>query len=187
MPLHALAEKYKRFRFPGQKANEDIKLIIRKHWVIDVKIAAYLLVIGFMPLVLSIPAGFFSWDGHFNDIFVTISLGFTLYFLAILLAAYGKWLDEELDIVIATDERLISHEQVDLFHRKISEAHLAQIQDVMGVQKGFFQSILKYGTIEIQTSASDVFFMIKHVSNPYENARLLLDLRDIAVSKTRQV
>ncbi len=185
--MQALAEKYKKFRFPGQKSGENIKLIIRKHWIIDLKIAAYLMVIGFFPLAFSIPAGFFTWDGHFNDVFVTISIGFTLYFLAILLAAYGKWLDEELDIVIATDDRLISHEQVDLFHRKISEAHLAQIQDVMGVQHGFLQSMLKYGTIEIQTSASDVFFMIKHVSNPYENARLLLDLRDIAVSKTRHV
>ncbi|MEK9159909.1 MAG: hypothetical protein AAB383_04230 [Patescibacteria group bacterium] len=171
-------EHFKAHRFPGQKPGENIQLVIRKHWIIDFKIAAYLLVIGLLPLVLSVPAGFLAWDGHFNDIFVLTSLGFTLYFLAILLIGYVKWLNEELDIIVATDTRIISHEQIDLFHRTVSEANLGQMQDVTGIQKGFLQSILHYGNIEIQTSASDVFFIIKHVSNPYENARALLDLRD---------
>lgn len=171
-------EHFKNHRFPGQKPGENIQLVIRKHWIIDVKIAAMLFIIGFLPFLLALGAEVFAWDGSLNDTMITVALAFDLYFLAVLLVGYIKWLNEELDIIVATDTRIISHEQIDMFHRSVSEANLGQMQDVKGMQKGFLQSILHYGNIEIQTSASDVFFIIKHVNDPYENARALLDLRD---------
>lgn len=171
-------EHFRNHRFPGQRPGENIQLVIRKHWIIDVKIAAILLVVGFIPLMLAVGAEIFAWNGGFNDVFIIVAIGFILYFLLILLVTYVKWLNEELDIIIATDNRIISHEQLDIFHRQVYEANLGQIQDVKGSQKGFLQSVLHYGNIEIQTSASDVFFIIKHVNHPYENARALLDLRD---------
>jgi len=175
-------EHYKNHRFPGQKSGESIQLVIRKHWIIDVKIAAIFLVFGLIPLVIAIGAEVFVWDTGFGDVFLMIALGFVLYFLMVLLVIYTKWLNEELDIIVVTDTRIISHEQIDHFHRRVSEANLSQIQDVMGAQKGFLQSILRYGSIEIQTSASDVFFIINYVSYPYENARALLDMRDKLIS-----
>lgn len=176
--MHQGKEHYKHHRFPGQKENESIQLVIRKHWIIDVKIAVALLMMGVIPLALAITAEVFVWQAGFSDAFLVVALLFTLYFLGLLLFTYIKWLNEELDIIVVTDNRIISHEQIDLFHRQVSEANLSQIQDVTGIEKGFWQSILHYGNIEIQTSASDVFFVIKHVTNPYENARALLDMRD---------
>jgi len=170
-------------RFPGQKEGECIRLIIRKHWIIDVKIGLALVVIGALPLLLAIAGGFLSWDGTMNDIFLTTMFGFLLYFLAIILVAYVKWLNEELDVIVATDERVVSHEQINLFHRQVSETSIAQIQDVKGVENGIFQSILHYGTIEIQTASSDVFFLLKYINEPYHNARALLDLRDAYLHK----
>lgn len=171
-------EHFKNHRFPGQKPGENIQLVIRKHWIVDVKIASMIFTIGFLPFLLAVGAEVFAWDGGLNDTMLIIALAFDLYFLVVLLVGYVKWLNEELDIIVATDTRIISHEQIDMFHRSVSEANLGQMQDVKGMQKGFLQSILHYGNIEIQTSASDVFFIIKQVNDPYENARALLDLRD---------
>ena len=178
-------EQYMKHRFPGQKPGEHIQLLIRKHWVIDVKIGIMLFTLGFLPALIGIGAEIFTWDGGLNDTFLTVFIFFMLYLLFIVTYAYMKWLNEELDIIIATEERIVSHEQIDLFHRQISEANIAQIQDVTGTQKGFFQSMLHYGTLEIQTSSSDIFFLIKHVIRPYENARALLDIRDAYMTHRR--
>lgn len=171
-------EHFKNHRFPGQKAEESIQLVIRKHWIIDFKIAFMICIVSFLPFILAIAGGYLSWDGHLNDVFLVTSLAFVMYFMLMLLVTYVKWLNEELDIIVVTETRIISHEQIDIFHRQVSEANLSQIQDVTGVSKGFLQSILHYGDLEIQTSSSDVFFLIKSVQFPYENARILLDLRD---------
>lgn len=173
-------EHYKHHRFPGQKENENIQLVIRKHWIIDVKIGFTLLMMGIVPLSIAVIAEVFVWKAGFSDAVLVVAFLFTLYFLGLLLFTYIKWLNEELDIIVVTDNRIISHEQIDLFHRRVSEANLSQIQDVTGTEKGFLQSMLHYGNIEIQTSSSDVFFVIKRVTKPYENARALLDMRDKA-------
>lgn len=178
-------DQYVKFRFPGQREGETIRLLIRKHWIADLKIAVIFFVIGSLPLIIGIAGGILTWDGHFNDRFVSTLIILFLYFLVVVEMIYIKWLNEELDIIIATDERIVSHEQIDLFHRQISEANLTQIQDVTGIENGFLQSVLHYGTVEIQTSSSDVFFVMNHVSNPYENARILLDLRDKAANRHR--
>jgi hypothetical protein len=177
-------EDYKNYRFPGQRGNETIKLIVRKHWIVDLKIAAAFSTFLLIPPILGSIVGFFTWDGTLSDNFLTFLFFFDLYFLTVVLVTYTQWLNDELDIIIVTNTRIISHEQVDLFHRQISEAHLEQIQDVTGIQKGMFQSLLDYGIIEVQTSSSDMFFIIRNAERPYEIARNLLDLRDQAIKSS---
>ncbi|MFA5855343.1 MAG: hypothetical protein WC846_03635 [Candidatus Gracilibacteria bacterium] len=170
-----------RKKFPGQKAGEIVNLLVRKHWIMDVKVAGILFLIGFLPLVLGIIIGDVIWVETGSRTFWGFMIFFSLYLLFMLLIAYVKWLNEELDIIIATDQRIISHEQIDLFHRQISETSIQQLQDVKGTENGLFASLFHYGTLEIQTASSDVFFRMKHVDHPYENARKLLDIRAASI------
>jgi uncharacterized membrane protein len=170
---------YSKKRFPGQKTGEIVKLIVRKHWVMDFKIGSILLLIGVLPFLVGIVAGDILWVNAKENWFWMFSIFGILYMLFILLIVYVKWLNEELDIIIVTDKRIISHEQIDLFHRQISEAAVKDIQDVKGIENGFFASMLHYGILEIQTASSDAFFTMKHVDHPYENARNILDLRTL--------
>lgn len=176
-------EFYSRFKFPGQRADEKIRLLIRKHWIMDVKIGLTFLVVGLLPLGLAIFLEIWSWNGSVDEVFLTITFSLIIYFMVILLITYIKWLNEELDLIIATDQRIVLHEQLDLFHRQVSEAHISEIQDVSGTQKGILQSILHYGMVEIQTASNEDHFVLKHVDLPYQKARILLDLRDQHLKK----
>ncbi len=168
----------KKLHFPGQKKNEQIQLLIRKHWIIDIKIFSVFLIIGVMPLILATLLGGVLWETTHGDAFWTYILAFLVYMLFIGLFIYIRWLNEELDIVIVSNERIVSHNQIDLFHRQISEAMIQEIQDVKGIENGLLGNLFHFGTLEITTSSNQQFFSIKNITRPYECTRALLDVRD---------
>lgn len=168
----------KKLRFPGQKNGEKIQLLIRKHWIIDVKIFSIFLIIGVIPLLLGGWIGEVLWQNTQGEVFWSYLLAFLVYALFIVLFVYLRWLNEELDIVIVTNERIISHNQIDLFHRQISEALVEDIQDVKGIENGVLGHLLHFGSMEITTSSNQQFFAIQSIENPHENTRAMLDVRD---------
>lgn len=170
--------------FPGQKEDEHVQLLIRKHWITDVKSSSVLLLVGVIPFVGGLVILKTLWEKSSGQIFWGGMMLFLAYILFISLITYIHWLNDELDIIVVTDQRVISHEQVDLFHRQISETNVTQIEDVKGVEKGMLQSLLHYGTLEIMTASNDVFFAMDYVEHPYENARRLLDFRDKSITKS---
>jgi hypothetical protein len=171
-------------RFPGQKDGENIQLLIRKHWITDVKSASILLLIGVIPCLGGLLVLTTLWEQTNGQVFWGGMMLFLAYILFVSLITYVHWLNDELDIIVITDHRVISHEQIDLFHRQISETSLSQIEDVKGVEKGIMQSLFHFGTLEIMTASNDVFFIMKYVDHPYENARHLLDLRQESITKS---
>ncbi len=168
----------KKLRFPGQKSAEYIQLLIRKHWIIDLKIFSIFLIIGVMPLLIAAFFGELLWENTHGDVFWTYVLASLVYALFTCLFIYLRWLNEELDLVIITNERVVSHNQIDLFHRQISEALVEDIQDVKGTEKGILGHLFHYGAMEITTSSNQRLFAIQNIRDPYSNTRSLLDVRD---------
>ncbi len=174
----------KKIRFPGQKSGEEVRLVIRKHWIIDVKMGIMAFTIAFLPFLLALGLGDVLWSNVSGDAFLIYLLGFFIYMLFVSLLLYLRWLNEELDLIIVTDQRIILHDQKDLFHRQISEANIAQVEDTKGIEQGFLGHIFHFGGLEITTSVgADASFVIKNVDRPYESARILLDLHEAYIEK----
>lgn len=177
-PHLKIMKTQKKRRFPGQHQGEEIKLVIEKHWIVDLKIFSVFLIIGGLPLGLGIFLGEKLWESTKGIGFWTYVLFFLVYLLYIVLFVYLRWLNEKLDIVIVTNERIVSHNQIDLFHRQISEALVEDIQDVKGVEKGILGHLFHFGSLEITNASNQQFFAIKNIKDPYRNTRALLNVRD---------
>lgn len=165
-------------RFPGQKESEKIQILVRKHWIIDVKIASTFFIFGVLPFGAALLGTIYFYEQAVTQNFLIATMVFLVYFLFTLVAIYVKWLNEELDVIIITNERVLSHDQVDLFHREISETSISQVQDVVGIERGFLGHVFHFGTLKIQTAAHNIVFEINNVNRPYDTARQILDLRD---------
>ena len=108
---------------------------------------------------------------------------FLLYLLFSELVLYIKWLNEELDLIIVTNKRVINLDQVSFMERTVSETNLAQVQDVEGRASGVLGNVLDFGTLEIQTAAEKVVFRIHEIPHPFKTAREIMKLRDESIEK----
>ena len=162
--------------FPGQKEGEQIKYLVRKHWIIYVRILLFLIATFLVPLI-----GFFWLEFGFDFTANTkkvITLLFLIYLEILTLITFIRWLEEELDLIIVTNERVISIDQVTFMHRTISETELVQIQDVKHIAKGVMSNVLGFGSLQIQTAADKIAFIIHEIPEPYKMARKIMDVRD---------
>lgn len=165
-------------RFPGQHEGERVEFLIRKHWVIDAKVTMITVLFYILPAMILLSLIIAYWPGFFMNYIGIIILFFLIYLLYTGLALYIKWLNEELDLMIVTNLRIINLEQVSFMTRTVSEANLIQVQDVEGIQKGILSNTLHYGDLEIHTASHKRVFFIQNIPDPFDTARRLLAIRD---------
>ena len=135
-------------------------------------------------LVLTIFLLIFS-DWSFENAIVKYSLAtFMIYLAGLVLFAFVEWFNDELDILVVTNKRIIIFIQHTLFNRHSSIASLEQVQDVKGVMNGFLQNLLSFGNLEIQTAADKIQFRIEEIPNPDRASRIInTELQRIRDSK----
>ena len=165
------------FTFPGQRPNEKILAVIRKHPIVYLRILIIFLLVSVMPIVIFIniwlsyyPFATYHTSGIIAGLFSCI------YILYGLLLVCIAWINEEFDIFIITNERLIDITQITLLRRNVSSTPLEQIQDTTSNVHGFLPTLVNYGNLTVQTAAGDASdFFIDHVSDPARKARDILN------------
>jgi membrane protein YdbS with pleckstrin-like domain len=77
--------------------------------------------------------------------------------------AYFVWL---LNAYIVTDKRLINIAHKSLLNKKVVETPLERILNVSFQIKGFWQSLFRFGTVEVQAAGLSDPLALKNVSQP---------------------
>src|SRR3989339_1657242 len=167
----------KEIEFPGQKEGEQIQMVIRKHWFPHFKIFFNFLIVWLIPVLGIIAIIIWKSPGFFeSNINVVLVISFLIYLLFTQLILFSRWLNEELDVIIITDRRIISIEQVSFFEREFSETHFEKVEDVKARLKGLFSNLFHFGTLEIQTAAEKILFVIRDVPRPTKLCEQITDL-----------
>ncbi|KKQ77632.1 MAG: hypothetical protein UT00_C0008G0004 [Parcubacteria group bacterium GW2011_GWA1_38_7] len=71
-----------------------------------------------------------------------------------------------LDVWIVTNRRIIDSAQHGFFNRTISELHLTRIQDISVETRGFVQTILHFGDLQVQTAGTEEKFKFHQIPHP---------------------
>ncbi len=170
-------KKYRHYTFQGKNKDEEIVLLLRRHWIR--MIVFFLPVIFFLlgiiilwiltPLVIDLTA----IDSGKQIFHLILSVLFLFWWLIVFIT----WVDYYLDVWIITTRRIINIEQIGLFRREVSELRHSRIQDVTTEVKGFFATLLKYGFVYVQTAGTKERFVFKNVPRPVFVRNIIMKLQ----------
>ncbi len=169
--------------------NESVILEVRKHWYV---LASRVFV---MFLLVIAPPIFFAFFESLIPASVPLPVGYSaagffysLWLLVIWISFFINWTNYYLDVWYVTEKRIVSVDQVSIFHRKISNLRFDKIQDVSIEIKGAIQTMLKFGDIEIKTAAEgDSNFLMENAANPDEVRRIIFSHHQFEHEKARPV
>jgi len=159
-------KRYANYHFIGQRDDEEILLIIHRHWF---NILVHFLGLIFAGLVLVF--GSFSLFWFSIDITTLINSQLVDFLvntliLFIWLFFFFLWIDVWFDVWIVTNRRIINIEQKGMFVREISELQIDKIQDVTSEVIGVIPSILNFGNVSVQTAGEQEHFEFYQVPDP---------------------
>jgi len=167
------------FFLPHRLEGEKIILLVRRHpFVIFIKIGFWLLVallppIFFLFLNTAIKAAIPT--ALYLPLLYTVG---SLFYLYVWLFLVFSFVDYYLDVWIITNERILDIEQKGLFNRIASEQKLYRVQDITAEIKGFFQTILNFGEVYVQTAGEKQRFVFRQVYRPEHVAKKIIDLAE---------
>ena len=133
---------------------ERVITAVHRHWIV---VAQKMTLVVFLLSGALVFLAFIPSLGINPALLPLIFYLFLLYMLVVLLVAFVLWVDYYLDVLIITTERVIDVEQKGMFRREASEFSIASIQDVTVEIPGFVATLLRYGTIRIQTAGNQSF------------------------------
>lgn len=153
-------------QFEEQLDGEEVIFMFRKHPVVMRKGLIFSL---FGPVLGILPTAIWPQLG-FDVFFIGLSAGVLVGFI-IFLPSFIKWY---FSVFIVTDQRLVQVTRSGFFSKSIVDLSLKQILSVNYEIKGLQETMLKYGTLMIQTYIGDL--IVHDVENPAEIYKKMLVL-----------
>ena len=170
-------KRFQNFHFKGQYPNEEILLVVRRHWFDILKqfFSVFLIILIFLFGFFALPYFLNDFGGvKFQSLILFIENSFAML---IWLYVFLIWIDYYFDVWIVTEKRIINVEQKGLFVRHISELELQKVQDVTTEIEGIIPSVLNYGDVHIQTAGTVTRFVFWHVPNPFKVKGIIMKLQ----------
>ncbi len=145
---------------------EEIVLKVHRHWIfIALRILA-LAILSVLPLgvvALLIGAGILAPSGVSAAALIVL---WALWGLVLWAVFWQFWTTYFMDIWIVTTKRIIDIDYQRLFDRNISMIRLDRVQDITTHVQGVAGTLLKYGSVIVQSAGSEKEFVIDQIAHP---------------------
>ncbi len=166
--------------FEGQEKGEDVVLLLRRHvFVIYTQLLLSFIIIC-IPLVIGKALHGFIVDHGLYSIFIFLS---TIWYMFGWIMTFYSLTMYSLNVVIVTNHRIIESKQSGFFDRKISEFHLSKVQDITVHTQGIIQTLLHFGSIEVQTASEEREFIFPQIPNPEHVKDVIMGLADLDIPR----
>ena len=160
--------------FIGQRDDEHVILFVEKHWIRYLRVGYIFFIVGILPAILMyIVLNMMTIS--MQTFYYTMAV-FFMYELFMLLYIFMEIVNDELDLFIITDRRIVDITQTGLLERHVADTPLENIQDVSASSKGLMETLFGYGTIRVQTAGKKTEFLMNLVPDPFGKSKKIMDL-----------
>lgn len=170
-PLSSFLARPKVFTFQSRDDNEEILLVLRRHWFTNLSWILVAIIMVIAPI--SLP--FVPFLGFFPPHYRLVLLLF--WYLITFAIAFEKFLSWYFNVCIVTEERVVDIDFYNLLYKKETEAKISMIQDITVTQGGVSQTLFNYGNVLIQTAGEIPNLEFQHVPNPGLVLKVLQQMR----------
>lgn len=159
-------------------SDEQIIMDARRHWINIVPV--WLSAVALVAVGIAVSYLFGRFPTGVSQVVPAFLPGLlvgVLVVLAGLILVSGLWVYRQNRLVLTT-KHLIKVEQDGLFSRKVSQLSLSRVQDVNGSHRGILATILRFGTVEVQSAGEDEEFIFPQMPDPSGIADRLMKAHD---------
>lgn len=159
-----------RVKFENQNSNEEIILLLRKHWVTNLGWIFFSVVLLFCPLVfMDFPA-----ISILPVRYKIISLiGWYLILISFIFEKFLSWF---FNVAIITNQRVIDVDFYGLLYKEITDAEINKIQDVTQKQVGAIRTVFDFGYVLVQTAGEKGMVDFEDIPHPGRVVKIIQDL-----------
>jgi len=169
--LSAFLARPKVFTFDTRDDEEEIILVLRRHWFTNVHWILLFIFMLLAPALLSFVPLLNFFPVRYQTVFILF------WYMITFAIAFEHFLSWYFNVFIITEERVIDVDFYNMLSKKFSEAKISMIQDVTSTQGGVSQTVFNYGTILIQTAAEIPVIKIELIPNPALVIKVLQQMR----------
>ncbi len=161
--------------------NEKILKVVRRHYFVITPTIIGLLMLALLPIFIYfiVTSSLLSFPVEVKSLIAALVdkwgiFAYSLWILTLWIIFFIEWTDFYLDLWIISDKRVIDMEQKGFFHREVTSFTYDQIQDITVETRGLIETLLKFGTLHIQTAGHLRDIKIRDAYNPEEARSLIL-------------
>lgn len=166
-------------KFDTQTVEENVILLLRRHWVTNLPWIFTAVILLFAPIILApFPLlNFLPLNYQFMAVII--------FYLLVIAFIYEQFLSWYFNIYLITDQRVIDYDFFSLLYKRVTDADLEKIQDVSVKMGGVAQVLFNYGDVVVETAGEIPDINFDKVPNPTRIQTIIHELRDQVNAKQR--
>ncbi len=158
--------------------DEQVLLVVHKHWASLLREAALTLIPGFIILGILFLFSGLPLTLADTSVHAIIVLLIPFCFLTLWTILAIQWTNYYLDMFVVTDRRIFYTTQINFTERTTAQWHLHDVNHVQVHFSGLFESFFKYGSLVIEGREEDTSAKIEGVPDPEYVAAVILKQGD---------
>lgn len=159
--------------FQEQEKNEEIILLLRRHFITNVPWILFVLFLAILPITFPLLAITFPFPPLSSLTIVFMVSFYYLILFGLALLNFTLWY---FHIGLVTNIRIVDIDLSGLLYRHVATARHESVEEVTYDQIGFVTSLFNYGNVHVQTAGATANIEFDRVPRPAKVADIIGDL-----------